>query len=157
METTTTDVKPLASARPAPVLRVLLRWVLGIAMLGIGALHFAAPAPFVRIMPAWLPAPLALVYLSGAAEIAGGAGLFLKKWRRAAGLGLVALYIAVFPANLNMAIHRIGLGPDHPSLPGPLEGCPSFPHSRASNGELTSATSDNIAAMLARSLRAHHA
>jgi uncharacterized membrane protein len=42
-------------------------------MITIGVLHFTNPTPFVRIMPPWLPAPLWLVWLSGAAEIALGA------------------------------------------------------------------------------------
>src|SRR5687767_6281857 len=85
--------------------RSLLRWLLALAMITVGVAHFVMPAPFVRIVPAALPHPLLLVYLSGAAEIAGGLGL-LAPWagvRRAAAWGLVALYIAVFPANLNQA------------------------------------------------------
>lgn len=109
---------PTAALAPPKndLLKPILRTVLAIVMIGVGVLHFAAPAPFVRIVPAWLPAKLALVYVSGAAEIAGGAGLLFAKWRRAAGLGLIALYVAVFPANINMAVHRIGLddGPPPP-------------------------------------------
>jgi len=78
-------------------------------MVAIGAMHFIKPAGFVAIVPAWLPAPALLVYLSGVAEIAGGLGL-LSPWdrvRRAAAVGLVVLYIAVFPANVNQAIHHL--------------------------------------------------
>jgi uncharacterized membrane protein len=82
-------------------------------MILVGIDHFVNPEPFVRIVPAYLPAPLALVYVSGAAEIAGGAGLFLPKLRRAASFGLIALYVAVFPANLNMALHDVPLGEEH--------------------------------------------
>jgi uncharacterized membrane protein len=56
------------------------------------------------IVPAYLPAHRLLVQISGAAEIAGGAGVLLPPTRRAAGWGLIALLIAVFPANLNMAL-----------------------------------------------------
>ncbi len=80
-------------------------------MVGIGALHLANPAPFVHIMPSALPHPLALVYLSGACEIAGGVGILVPATRRLAAWGLVALYIAVFPANVNMAIHQIQVDP----------------------------------------------
>lgn len=94
----------------ASKLTPISRVVLGVAMIVVGTLHFATPDPFVRMMPAYLPWPLFLVHLSGAAEIAGGAGLFLPRLRRAASFGLIALYVAVFPANLNMALHNLPLG-----------------------------------------------
>jgi len=103
-------------AEPAPVVspesrvKVVLRVVLALAMIGVGITHFTSPEPFVRIVPGFLPAPLALVYVSGVAEIAGGVGLLVPRFRRAAGFGLIALYVAVFPANINMAIHGIQLG-----------------------------------------------
>jgi uncharacterized membrane protein len=87
--------------------RRVLRVVLAVFMIGIGIGHFVNPGPFVAIVPAWLPAPLALVMVSGFFEILGGAGLLVTRVRRAASYGLVALYVAVFPANLNMAIHGI--------------------------------------------------
>jgi uncharacterized membrane protein len=90
--------------------RVSLRWLLAVAMIAVGALHFINPAPFVQIVPALLPAPLALVYISGVFEILGGLGLCWGRTRRAAGWGLVALYLAVLPANINMAINDISLG-----------------------------------------------
>jgi uncharacterized membrane protein len=93
----------------------VFRGLLGAGMIGIGIAHFAMPEPFVKMMPAALPWPLFLVYLSGAAEIAGGAGLFVPRLRRAASWGLIALYVAVFPANLNMAINQIPLGEFRPS------------------------------------------
>jgi uncharacterized membrane protein len=90
-------------------LRPAARVLLALAMVSVGALHFATPAPFVRIVPAWLPAPLALVYVSGFFEALGGLGLLVPRARRAASIGLVALYVAVFPANVNMALHDIAL------------------------------------------------
>ena len=102
-------------AAPRETARGVLRAALGVAMIGVGLLHFLAPDPFVKMIPSALPAPLALVYVSGVAEIAGGAGLFIPRLRRAASWGLVALYVAVFPANVNMAIHEIPLGDLHPS------------------------------------------
>jgi len=72
-----------------------------------GFLHFFYPAPYVRIMPPMLPWPLALVRISGAAEIMGGAGLFLRKFRRAAAYGLTLLLVAVFPANVYMAVAHV--------------------------------------------------
>ena len=61
---------------------------------------------------------LALVYVSGFFEALGGAGLLVPRVRRAAAWGLVALYVAVFPANLNMAMNHISLDEAHP-IPTP--------------------------------------
>jgi uncharacterized membrane protein len=90
--------------------RTISRWVLTIFMIGAGVNHFAHPAPYLGMMPAVLPAPLALVYVSGVAEILGGLGLILPATRRLAAWGLIALFIAVFPANLNMAVNHLPLG-----------------------------------------------
>lgn len=75
-----------------------------------GVMHFVAPKPFVQIVPAWLPAPLLLVYISGFFEIIGAIGLLIPFTQRAAAWGLVALLIAVFPANINMAVNELPLG-----------------------------------------------
>jgi len=88
-------------------MRRRFRYVLAAAMIAIGIAHFVAPEGFVQIVPAWLPAPLMLVFVSGFFEILGGAGLLFAAVRRHASWGLVALYVAVFPANINMAIHDI--------------------------------------------------
>ncbi|EYF07709.1 DoxX family protein [Chondromyces apiculatus] len=93
-------------------LKIGLRWVLAVAMVWVGITHFTAPDGFVAIVPPFLPAPLALVYVSGVAEIAGGVGILVPRMRRAAGWGLIALYVAVFPANIHMALHQIPLGGD---------------------------------------------
>jgi uncharacterized membrane protein len=93
-------------------LKLALIWIAGLAMMAIGTGHFVDPAPFVRIVPDALPYPLALVYISGFFEILGGLGLLIPRTRRAAAWGLVALFIAVFPANVNMAINEIQLTPD---------------------------------------------
>jgi uncharacterized membrane protein len=74
-------------------------------MVAMGILHVVLPGPFVKIMPAWLPAPLTLVFVSGFFEAWGGIGLLVARARRPASLGLVLLYLAVFPANINMALH----------------------------------------------------
>jgi len=79
-----------------------------------GALHFVIPRVYRRIMPPYIPAPMAMVYASGVAEIAGGAGLMIPGRRRLAGWWLIATLIAVFPANLHMALHP----DDYSELPG---------------------------------------
>jgi uncharacterized membrane protein len=90
--------------------RTALRWLLAIVMVAAGANHFISPAPYVAMMPVSLPWHLALVYVSGVAEIAGGLGLLVPRTRRAAAWGLIALLIAVFPANVNMAVNELPLG-----------------------------------------------
>lgn len=80
------------------------RDVIGIASLFItaGVLHHVIPAWFDRIVPAWIPDARAATLWSGAAEIVGGIGILIPATRRYAGVGLIALLIAVFPANINM-------------------------------------------------------
>lgn len=75
-----------------------------------GIMHFVIPGQYVRIMPPWLPLHRALVYLSGVLEIAGGLGLLVPRTRRAAGIGLVLLLIAVWPANLQMLLNARAAG-----------------------------------------------
>lgn len=90
------------------------RAVLGLTalfMVTLGVLHMVYPAPFLRIMPPWLPAPAALVAVSGVAEIAGGMGLLVPRLRRPAAFGLIAIYIAVFPANVYQAMHAVQVIP----------------------------------------------
>ncbi len=82
---------------------VVSRWLCAALFLVAGALHFLVPGPYRAIVPAWLPRADLLVAGSGAAELAGGAGLLLgPAWRRAAGWGLLLLLVAVFPANVEM-------------------------------------------------------
>jgi len=92
---------------PEPKLKRAVRLFLGLSMIVVGVLHFVQPAGFVKIVPGWLPAPLLLVQVSGFFEIAGGSGILVARVHRAAAYGLIALYVAVFPANINMAVHDI--------------------------------------------------
>jgi uncharacterized membrane protein len=70
-----------------------------------GIMHFVAPRAYESIVPDALPAKRALVYASGVAEIAGGAGVLHARTRRAASLWSVATLLAVFPANVHMALN----------------------------------------------------
>jgi uncharacterized membrane protein len=70
-----------------------------------GINHFAATDFYLRLMPDYLPAHLELVYISGVFEILGGVGVLVPSVRSMAGWGLVALLIAVYPANIHMALH----------------------------------------------------
>lgn len=88
-------------------MKTALRYLLSVTMVAAGILHFAAPEKFVAIVPDWLPAHRALVAVSGFFEILGGVGLLVGRVRRAAAWGLAALFVAVFPANVNMAVNKI--------------------------------------------------
>jgi uncharacterized membrane protein len=81
------------------------RRLFGPLFVATGVLHFLIPRTYEAIVPDYLPAKRALVYASGVAEIAGGAGVLSRRARRPAGLWLIALLAAVFPANLDMALH----------------------------------------------------
>lgn len=92
----------------------LIRTACGPFFVLAGAMHFIAPKTYARIVPPYLPAPTALVYLSGIAEAGGGIGLILPTTRRRAAWWLVATLVAIFPANIHMAAH-----PDRfPQVPG---------------------------------------
>jgi uncharacterized membrane protein len=80
-------------------------WITAAFFVGAGANHFAHPAPYLSMMPSYLPWPDGLIWISGVAEMLGGVGLLLPGTRRSAAWGLIALLAAVFPANVNVALH----------------------------------------------------
>jgi uncharacterized membrane protein len=86
-------------------MRLLARVFAGPVMMAAGVNHFVMPGTYEAIMPDYLPAHRELVLLSGAAEALGGAGTLHPATRRAAGWWLVAVLLAVFPANVHMALH----------------------------------------------------
>lgn len=90
---------PRRRSRRLALLLLALFWV------AAGVNHFRDPAFYLAIMPPWLPAHAELVWLSGIAEVAGGLAVLVPRLRAAAGWGLVALLIAIFPANIHMALH----------------------------------------------------
>jgi uncharacterized membrane protein len=81
-----------------------LTWILGVVFIAAGINHFVATPFYLKMMPPYLPAPLLLVQISGVAESLGGLGVLIPRTRRAAGWGLIALLIAVFPANVQMLL-----------------------------------------------------
>jgi uncharacterized membrane protein len=108
------------AAKPSPSHRSIattrkerLRAILAISMVVVGIIHFVVPDPFVKIVPDYLPYHLELVYISGFFEILGGIGLLVPPVSQAAAWGLILLFIAVFPANINMAVNAIDL----PNIP----------------------------------------
>jgi uncharacterized membrane protein len=66
-----------------------------------GMLHFLFPQVYAHIIPPWIPMPLLMVWISGACEIAGGLGVLDARFQRAAGLGLIALSLAVFAGRIS--------------------------------------------------------
>ena len=85
-------------------MKSFVRVLLAFFFIAAGANHFRTPEIYLGMMPLWLPAPTLMNTLSGAAEILGGVGLLIGFTRRAAGWGLIALLIAVFPANIHVAL-----------------------------------------------------
>ncbi len=87
------------------IIRSISRYLLAAFFIAAGANHFLNPEIYLSMMPPWLPAPEELNLISGAAEIAGGIGILIPRTRRAAAIGLILLLLAVFPANLHLAIY----------------------------------------------------
>ena len=94
--------------------KLISRIILAIFFTCAGILHFVAAPMYVKIMPPYLPAPLELVYISGVFEILGGIGILIPFLQIPAGYGLVALMVAVFPANINMVVNYAQIGFDFP-------------------------------------------
>ena len=85
--------------------REILKWLFGVLFALAGANHFVHTEFYVSIMPPYLPWHTALVYVSGAAEITLGVMLFFRRVERLAAWGMIALILAVTPANVQMALH----------------------------------------------------
>ena len=90
--------------------RSVSRTSLGVIFVAAGTLHFLAPGAYERIMPPYLPLHRELVYLSGALEILGGLGMLTRRTRPVAGVGLILLLLAVWPANLQMLLDARAAG-----------------------------------------------
>lgn len=94
---TSSPAEPSRIPSQAPAYR------LAAMLLGMGSLHFVAPKPFDAIVPVELPGSQRFyTYASGAAELATGGLLLVPRTRRLGALAAVALFIGVFPGNLNM-------------------------------------------------------
>ena len=83
----------------------MLRRLFGIFFIFAGVMHFAKPRFYLAIMPDYLPAHRELVAASGVAEIAGGVGTLIPATRKAGSWWSIATLVAVFPANLHMALN----------------------------------------------------
>ena len=99
-----------------PKVRVAARWLFAASLIFVGVSHFTNPQPFVEIMPPMLEAwALELVYWSGVFEILGGIGLLIPRTRQLAGWGVLALLVAVYPANIYMAVEGVGFAGIEPN------------------------------------------
>ncbi|HWD19299.1 MAG TPA: DoxX family membrane protein [Verrucomicrobiae bacterium] len=85
--------------------RTAWQWAVGLLFVAAGANHFFMPKPYLAMIPPHWPSPRALVEISGVAEMMGGLGVLWTATRRLAAWGLIALLVAVFPANWQVAAH----------------------------------------------------
>ena len=97
-------VPPLGRVARLGTVRDRARIAIGLAFVFGGVMHFAAPDRYLPMMPPWLPWHLGLIYVSGFFEIAGGVSLLVPRLARPAAIGLVALLLAIFPANIHAAL-----------------------------------------------------
>ena len=87
-------------------IRLIFKGLLALLMITAGIGHFLNPDFFLKIMPPYLPFHRELVYLSGLFEIALGISLLIPRLSQLAAWGIVALLIAVFPANIYLYQHQ---------------------------------------------------
>lgn len=93
------------------IARLIVRLLLAALFLAAATLHFLHPEPFLRIMPPWIPFHRACVFISGVFELMGGVGLLIpvRQIQNITGWGLTLLLLAVFPANIYMAVAHVQL------------------------------------------------
>ena len=87
-----------------PIIKSVTVYIMGLFYIAAGMKHFHDPAWFIRIVPPILPFKMALVYISGFFEVFFGILLMIEKTRSIAGWGLILLLIAVYPANIYLAL-----------------------------------------------------
>jgi uncharacterized membrane protein len=94
---------------PALILRTLVRLLLAALFLFVGTIHLRDPELFLPVMPPWIPFHLACIQISGVLELLGGIGLLIpaRPIQFLAGWGLALLLVAVFPANIYMAMAHV--------------------------------------------------
>ena len=87
-----------------PIIKSATVYIMGLFYIAAGVKHFQDPVWFIRIVPPILPFKMALVYISGFFEVFFGILLMIEKTRSIAGWGLILLLIAVYPANIYLAL-----------------------------------------------------
>ena len=97
------------------ILKPLVRLLLAALFLAAGTLHLRHPEPFLQIMPPWIPFHRACVLVSGIFELLAGVGLLVpvRRVQVTTGWGLTLLLVAVFPANIYMAVDKIQVAGMH--------------------------------------------
>ena len=92
------------------------RYALATMLVFTATAHFTKmKSDLVRMMPDWIPRPMALIYFTGLCEIAGAIGLLVPSVRQAAGIALIVFFVVVFPANMKAARTGVGLGGKRPT------------------------------------------
>ena len=87
--------------------RAIGRIVLAVAYFTVGVFHLRATDGFAAIVPAWVPAPHAVVIATGCCELLGAVALLTRRLRRLAGIMLALYAVCVFPANINQAVNHV--------------------------------------------------
>lgn len=95
----------IPGAVQASTLANVARWLLALFLLAAGTGHFVAPETFLAQVPPWLPARLAIVYVSGVVELAlGGALLAVRRHRALVGWVVAAFFVVIVPGNISQAV-----------------------------------------------------
>ncbi len=92
-----------------PIIIATLRWLATAFFLVAGALHFVIPEFYRAMMPAFIPFQSFFIVLTGIAEMAGAIGIQIPKYRRLSGILMMVLLVAIFPANIYVAIAQPAL------------------------------------------------
>src|SRR5262249_37252765 len=88
------------------ILKTVMKYLFALIFIVAGMNHFRDPDFYLRIMPPYLPWPSALHLLAGFFEIVLGVMLLIPSYQRLGAWGLIALLIAVYPANIHMAVNH---------------------------------------------------
>jgi len=100
-------IPPLGRLAPFRTRTAKAAWAMAAMFFFTGTDHFLNPGRYLPMMPPYVPFPLAMIYISGFFELLGAAGLLVPRVRRWAAWGLVALLVAVFQANIYVAVKGI--------------------------------------------------
>lgn len=86
-----------------PIITTIFRWLATGFFLVAGAMHFVIPEFYLAMMPPFIPFQSFLIVLTGIAEMAGAIGIQIPKYRRLAGMLMIMMLVAIFPANIYVA------------------------------------------------------
>jgi uncharacterized membrane protein len=86
--------------------KIVMKYLLALLFILAGVNHFYNPDFYLRIMPPYLPWPSALHLIAGFFEFVFGVMLLIPRFQKWAAWGLIALLLAIFPANIHMAVNH---------------------------------------------------